>query len=283
MTVRQKQDAVFNQTRRIEIPDSFVKEREVLDGKVIFRGFHEGDWSEDIPDAEMDAAELHVDVTSAFFNTRQTLTTPREALDSNWGGMTITVPSELVGGSYVVRLRASIVLPVETEDGGRIIAITRPVLVRQGDSRDNGDTPGTGVGVSLLPVSPSSDIPDLYKLVIDEADGPRLLANSEIPGTNWRDLVARPEAKYGIISSAVRDVFFYLAMHPNAAGAWVEPWQKLMGPGRSELPLDLDDLPLLEIFEKVDLFARLQAEGCIQRMRVKDKFVEALGNQEPEE
>jgi hypothetical protein len=279
VNTKETQDAVFNQTGRVEIPRSFVKtEVDHRAGTVAFKGLHKGDWSANIPGPVMDAANLHVDVHGNLFGMRQTVQVPRESFAPNWRGVNIQVPPELTSGDYRVRLSVSLALPAEDIDGGRVIAAATDIVVVSGPG-GLGQTPGN---LPLLPVIGSRDFPDLYKLVIDETEGPRLMVNSGIPGVDMKAVVRQPAVQLGVLSSVVREVMVYLAMNQENAPSWGRAWLDLDGVRGRDLP-DIEGISITPAFKEARDFAESASQAFIQLTDVVRRFAEATNVQLEEE
>jgi len=165
MTLANQQNAVFNRTKRIEIPSSFV-ERSVDSGRILFKCLRRGAWSELIEPQALADAVLYIDIHSLLLWKRETISDPRQVFEPGWKGCSVDVPKELTNNDHRVRLQITIAFPSNHEDAGRIIARTDELIVVEGP-----DQPGGSTG-SLLPVSPTIDhIPELARLAISESDG----------------------------------------------------------------------------------------------------------------
>lgn len=266
--VARQQNAVFNRTKRIDIPVSFV-DRGVEPGRIRFNGLHHGEWSSQLYSQELREAVLYVDIRSMLLLKRVTVSDPPQSFDSSWEGCSIEVPHELTNNDYRVRMQITIAFPPNHTDGGKIVARSSEIVIVNGPDQHE------GTGSSLLPVSPSTDdIPELCRLAISESEGPVLYVNARIAGISWKELASDPKFKLSVFPGCVRDILRFLVFNPGCHSTWGAPWLELDGIRGRDIP-DLDSNPQ-NVWKDLNDYVNSASEGLMEQLQLGTRLGEAL-------
>lgn len=276
MKVADQQNAVFNRTERIDIPDSFI-DRDIEPGCIRLKRLRHGEWSSLIDPQHLVESVLHVDVLSLLLWKRSTVLDPNVCFEPAWGGCPMEVPSELTSNDYRVRMQITIAFPKGHADAGRIVARSSEIVVQQGPDQSG------GTGGSLLPVSPATDdIPELSRLAISENGGPVLCVNAAIAGISWKDLASDPKFKLAIFPDCVKEVLRYLVFNPGCRSTWGASWLDLDGIRGRDIP-EIDVLNPQEAWKDICDYVDAACEGFMEQLQLGNRLSEVLSRKGAEQ
>ena len=223
--MKTSQSAVFNRTGRQRILADCVGFR--FDGEVLrIQRLSGDDWSGGVEPGLLGAAVLHFDVRSLLYEARRSLPMTEVVLGDGWNGIDIKLASVLFEAGYRIKLQVTIALPATHADGGRILARSEELVVRDGDIGEEDDD---GKGGSLLPTRPDPQLESLCRLEFEHT-GPVLLVNSSVQGVSWREIATNPYFKHGVFLTCLEQVLLHIALtDAEDRPAWTERWLSLPG------------------------------------------------------